>query len=84
MFTQHQLQLYNDQLQLLQQLDIAVTIQLLLIISCYRARIAVHVLGVVRQSIKVLAPTRQPLRLRLKKMYFFYIKFAFPFFVSKF
>jgi len=64
-------------------LDIAVTIQLLLIISCYRARIAIHVLGVVRQSIKVLAPTRQPLGLTLKQMCLFY-KICFPFFVSKF
>ena len=64
-------------------LDIAVTIQLLLIISCYRARIALHNLGVVRQSIKVLAPTRQPLGLTLKQMCLFY-KICFPFFVSKF
>lgn len=36
-------------------------------ISCYRAGKAVHVLGVVRQSIKVLAPTQQPLWLRLNQ-----------------
>ena len=90
MFTQHHLQLHNDRLELLQQnvtakywqLDIAVTLQLLLdqlllgskshfmFLEC-----VVHCgplwTTVVRQSIKVLAPTCQPRWLRRNQIFLF-------------
>jgi len=80
MFTQHHLQLHNDRLELLQQnvtakywqLDIAVTLQLLLdqLLLGSKSRF-MFLECVVRQSIKVLAPTCQPRWLRRNQIFLF-------------